>query len=71
MAAPVDGRANQSVVEVLARALQVPRRAVSILSGDCSKHKRIEVLGIDGEVTASLLGIKVSLPTSAQRGSRR
>jgi uncharacterized protein (TIGR00251 family) len=46
-APPVDGAANAELVEVLARALQVPKRAVEIVSGDRSRTKRVRVSGID------------------------
>ncbi len=45
-AAPVDGAANEAVVEVLASALGVPRRAVRIVVGDSSRSKVVEVAGI-------------------------
>jgi uncharacterized protein YggU (UPF0235/DUF167 family) len=43
--APVDGAANDELIEVLARALQVPKRAVSIVAGDRSRQKRARVSG--------------------------
>ena len=42
---PVDGAANDELIEVLARALQVPKRAVSIVAGDRSRQKRVKVRG--------------------------
>ena len=38
-AAPVDGAANAAVVEVLAKALGVPKRAVTIVGGATSRSK--------------------------------
>jgi len=52
---PVEGAANDELVEVLARALQVPRRAVSIVAGDRSRQKRVRVAGIDAATAASRL----------------
>jgi uncharacterized protein len=46
-APPVDGAANVELVEVLANALQVPKRAIAIVSGDRSRTKRVGVSGID------------------------
>ena len=37
---PVDGAANDELIDVLAGALQVPKRAVSIVAGDRSRQKR-------------------------------
>ncbi len=45
-AAPVDGAANEAVIEVLIEALNVSRRAVSIVSGHTSRSKVVEVDGI-------------------------
>lgn len=46
-APPVDGAANEAVVEVLAKALGVPRRAVTIVAGHGSRSKVVEVTGVD------------------------
>ncbi len=45
-AAPVDGAANDELIELLAGALDVPKRAVSIVSGGRSRSKRVRVAGI-------------------------
>ncbi len=45
-AAPVDGAANAELVEVLARAFDVPRRQVRLLSGERSRLKRVELSGV-------------------------
>ena len=52
---PVDGAANDELIEVLARALQVPKRAVSIVAGDRSRQKRVKVIGIDAATAAARL----------------
>jgi hypothetical protein len=46
-APPVDGKANQLLVEFLAECLDVPRRAVSLVAGANSRRKIVEVRGID------------------------
>ena len=48
-AAPVDGRANAAIQALLARALDVPRRGVTITGGARSRQKRIAVAGISPE----------------------
>ena len=42
----VEGKANRACIEFFARALQVPRSAVHIVSGETSRHKRIEIEGV-------------------------
>jgi hypothetical protein len=44
-APPVEGAANDALIEFLSRALHVPRRAVTILSGDRGRHKRVAIAG--------------------------
>ena len=53
-APPVDGAANEELVRVLARALRVSRRAVTITAGQTSRLKRIAVSGIAPEALLSL-----------------
>jgi uncharacterized protein (TIGR00251 family) len=45
-APPVEGAANKALVDFLARVLGVPRSAVTIVSGETSRHKTIRVSGI-------------------------
>ena len=59
---PVDGAANDELIEVLARALQVPKRAVAIVAGDRSRQKRVKVLGIDADTVAARLGVGDTQP---------
>jgi len=44
-APPVDGRANEAVVEFFAELLNVPRSHVQILSGEKSRSKVIRIAG--------------------------
>jgi uncharacterized protein (TIGR00251 family) len=46
-AAPVEGAANDELIDVVAHALNVPRRSVTIVSGLRSRNKRVHVSGID------------------------
>jgi uncharacterized protein (TIGR00251 family) len=49
-APPVEGAANDALVEFLAERLDVPRRAVRILSGERSRRKRLVVTGLVADV---------------------
>jgi uncharacterized protein (TIGR00251 family) len=42
-AAPVDGAANAALLELLAEALSVRKRDVTLISGDTSRSKRVLV----------------------------
>lgn len=53
-ASPVDGAANEAVVEVLAAALGIPRRAVRIVAGASSRSKVVEVDGIGAQAVRDL-----------------
>ena len=45
-AAPVDGAANAELIDVLSDALGVPRRSVTLVSGERSRIKRVRVAGV-------------------------
>ena len=40
---PVDGRANQEVVEFFANLLKLPKREIVLDSGDKSRNKRVKI----------------------------
>jgi len=46
-AAPVDGAANDELVALIAKALHIPKRDITILSGERARSKRIRIAGID------------------------
>lgn len=54
-APPVDSAANQAVVEFLAEALGLPRRAVTLVRGQTSRHKVFRLDGITAEAAAAKL----------------
>jgi uncharacterized protein (TIGR00251 family) len=45
-APPVDAAANEAVVDLLARALAVPKRTVRIVAGLRSRNKTVEIVGL-------------------------
>lgn len=54
-APPVDGKANEAVRRVFAKALGVPRSSVTIARGETSRDKVVRVEGVaDAEVRAAL-----------------
>lgn len=56
-ARPVEGEANAALIALIARALDVPRRAVGLARGGQSRLKMLEIDGLDeAEVRARLVG---------------
>jgi len=55
-APPVEGAANDALVDFFARALRVPRGAVRILSGERAREKRVAIAGVTATQIAPLLG---------------
>lgn len=43
MAPPIDGRANAALLAWIAVELALPRRAVTLLSGDTQRRKRVHI----------------------------
>ena len=46
-APPVDGAANDALIAFLSDALGIPRRDVSLVSGERSRDKRVRIAGLD------------------------
>ena len=55
-APPVDGAANQAVIELLAKSLDLPKRDIAIISGDASRNKRVRIAGLAIEDIRARLG---------------
>jgi uncharacterized protein YggU (UPF0235/DUF167 family) len=53
-AAPVDDAANDALIAFLATALDVPRRAVTIVAGGHSRRKRVAIDGVTLEQVRAL-----------------
>ena len=57
-APPVDGAANEALIDLLAREFQRPKRDITILSGQSSRDKRIDIAGLsEAEGTERLSAI--------------
>ena len=56
-APPVEGAANEALISFLSEILQVPRRAIRIVSGERSRHKRVAVDGLAGDLARTHLGL--------------
>ncbi|BEV10013.1 DUF167 domain-containing protein [Asticcacaulis sp. DW145] len=46
-APPIEGRANDALIAFMAKRLKLPKSRLSLLAGDTSRLKQIEVEGLD------------------------
>ena len=53
-APPVEGAANDALIEFLAEALHVSRGAVQIVAGERTRHKRVAIAGVTAEQIRAL-----------------
>ena len=58
-APPVEGKANQSVIEFFADLFQIPRSSVTIASGETSRNKIVRVAGVSKPVAEQKLAEKL------------
>jgi uncharacterized protein YggU (UPF0235/DUF167 family) len=59
-APPVDGAANEALTRLLARELDVPRRAIDVVGGASSRVKTLAIDGLDvGSLEARWPGLDV------------
>ena len=56
-APPVDGKANQAVVEFLAELFDVGKSSIVIVSGETGRNKRIAIRGVSAERVRLALGL--------------
>jgi hypothetical protein len=57
-APPVDGAANDALIELLAKAFGRPRRDISLVAGEKSRDKRVAIEGLsDADFKARLSDI--------------
>jgi uncharacterized protein len=54
-APPVDGAANDALIEFLSSTFKIPRRAVQIRTGEHSRHKRVVLEGVTPEQIRALV----------------
>lgn len=58
-APPVDGAANDELIDLLARTLRLPKRNFSIASGGASRTKRVRIDGMAEAQVFAALGLDV------------
>ncbi len=60
-APPVDGAANEALVDLLAETLEVPRGAVQVLRGATGKRKTLRIAGLGAADLRARLGLGLAL----------
>jgi len=58
-APPIDGRANQALLTLLAERLGLPKSRLSILSGESARRKRVLVRGMPASSLVAELQVEV------------
>ena len=53
-APPVDGAANEAVVDLLARQLRIPRGNIRVVSGATGRSKMVEATGVGVDAVLAL-----------------
>lgn len=61
-APPQDGRANEALLQLIARAWRLPRRDLSIVGGAASRNKIVGIAGDPHALFARLSGELAGLP---------
>ena len=60
-APPVEGRANQAVIEFFADLFAIPRSSVTIASGETSRNKIVRIAGLSKPVAEQKLAENLKL----------
>jgi len=58
-APPVEGKANQAVIEFFAELFAIPRSSVTIASGETSRNKIVRIAGVSKPVAEQKLAEKL------------
>jgi uncharacterized protein len=59
-APPVEGKANQAVIEFFADLFAIPRSSVTIASGETSRNKMVRISGLNRAVVEERLAGAIS-----------
>ncbi|MBO9667909.1 MAG: YggU family protein [Bdellovibrio sp.] len=46
-APPVDGEANQALIEFLSKLVKLPKRQITLIKGEAGRQKTVEIEGLD------------------------
>ncbi|KYG67674.1 DUF167 family protein [Bdellovibrio bacteriovorus] len=54
-APPVDGKANEALIEFLSDYFDIPKRQVVLVKGDTGRHKTVDLMGVEEKTARELL----------------
>ncbi|MFS4458532.1 DUF167 domain-containing protein [Bdellovibrio sp. HCB2-146] len=52
---PVDGKANEGLIEFLSDIFDIPKRDITLVKGETNRHKVVEILGADLQKAHTLM----------------
>ena len=52
---PVDGKANRTLIELLSKKLKLPKKSITIRSGETSRLKSVQIEGMSEDKVRELL----------------
>nr|BFD58295.1 DUF167 family protein YggU [Bdellovibrio sp. CKG001]BFD61725.1 DUF167 family protein YggU [Bdellovibrio sp. HM001]BFD65537.1 DUF167 family protein YggU [Bdellovibrio sp. HAGR004] len=56
-APPVDGRANECLIEFMSDLFDIPKRDVLLVKGETGRHKVVELSGLSEQTVRGILNI--------------
>lgn len=56
-APPVDGKANECLIEFLSDVFDIPKRDITIIRGETGRNKTVELSGVTAQVAQEVLGL--------------
>lgn len=56
-APPIEGRANEALIEFLSDIFHLPKRSIELLRGETGRTKTVEVTGLSFDKAKVILGI--------------
>ena len=61
-APPVDAAANEALIRLLARQIDIPRNRIELIRGHTSRHKVLKLHGLSAEALLAALSGKTEAP---------
>ncbi|NUN04451.1 MAG: YggU family protein [Bdellovibrio sp.] len=56
-APPLDGRANEGLIEYLSDLFDIPKRDIHLVKGETGRHKTVDIAGVELDAARVLLKV--------------